>query len=171
MYVKIERGDDSVWQRAVDLALEAHGGQFDKMGLPYIMHPWRVMDKVAQAGFDYRTMAVAITHDVMEDYSEGSRAPFWMHNIPDDVIDAVELVSRLDDDEPYPEFIGRIADSGNQMAMAVKMADLLDNMSPWRVKVMEQIDPEKSAKRIAKYGEAFLTLTKAYKKLYGTHPF
>jgi hypothetical protein len=47
------------------------------------------------------------------------------------VIEAVRLVSRADGDS-YEQFIERIAASGNQLAILVKLADLHDNTDPAR---------------------------------------
>ncbi len=39
----------STLERAIDIATEAHAGQFDKGGEPYILHPLRVMLRVLAA--------------------------------------------------------------------------------------------------------------------------
>ena len=33
-------------EKAINLATKAHAGQFDKLGMPYILHPLRVMENV-----------------------------------------------------------------------------------------------------------------------------
>ena len=33
-------------EKAIQIAARAHDGQVDKLGLPYILHPLRVMDGV-----------------------------------------------------------------------------------------------------------------------------
>lgn len=50
-------------ERAIAIAAEAHAGQADKGGAPYILHPLRVM--LAMSGDDERIAAVL--HDVCED--------------------------------------------------------------------------------------------------------
>ena len=48
---------------AIALAVEAHRGQTDKVGQPYILHPLRVMFRCET---EHERMA-AILHDVVED--------------------------------------------------------------------------------------------------------
>lgn len=50
-------------ERAIELASKAHAGQVDKAGQSYILHPIKVMLRVA--GSEARI--VAVLHDVVED--------------------------------------------------------------------------------------------------------
>ena len=49
--------------RAVAIAADAHAGQSDKNGAPYILHPMRVMLRMDSD----ETRTVAALHDVVED--------------------------------------------------------------------------------------------------------
>ena len=49
--------------RAARIAEQAHRGQFDKAGMPYIFHPLHLAEQMT----DEVTAAVALLHDVMED--------------------------------------------------------------------------------------------------------
>lgn len=49
--------------RAIEIAVEAHAGQVDKAGAPYILHPLRVM--LSLDGEEDRI--VGVLHDVIED--------------------------------------------------------------------------------------------------------
>ena len=49
--------------KAIKLACEAHDGQFDKTGKPYILHPLRLLIKLKNID----EMQVAVLHDVVED--------------------------------------------------------------------------------------------------------
>ena len=53
----------STLQRAIEIAIEAHKGQFDKAGKDYIEHPIRVMEM----GKTDDEKIVGILHDVVED--------------------------------------------------------------------------------------------------------
>lgn len=125
---------------AIRLAEFAHGNQLDKAGLPYIEHPRRVLAKVqAQGALPYVQIA-AILHDVTED----------TRFTPQMLLDlgfseaAVNLVSLLDRDYSKNEYslfsrydsvedfyYGRIKESPG--ATMIKLADIEDNLSPWRL--------------------------------------
>jgi (p)ppGpp synthase/HD superfamily hydrolase len=57
----------------------------------------------------------------------------------DEIVDAVMVVSRRDG-EKYVDFIERIATSGNDMAIAVKLADLGVNLARARVDRFSLVD-------------------------------
>lgn len=49
--------------KVLSIAVQAHYGQKDRYGKPYILHPLRVMQKVTTD----REKIVAILHDLIED--------------------------------------------------------------------------------------------------------
>ena len=105
---------------AIVLAAKAHKGQRDRAGQPYILHPMRVMLRLA----DEPARIVAILHDVVEDTAttmEDLRAACYTA----EVLAALDCVTRRGE-ESYEEFIERIAP--NALARRVKLADLADNM-------------------------------------------
>src|SRR5258706_6160057 len=53
----------STLERAIALAARKHEGQLDKAGAPYILHPIRVMLRVASL----EEKMAAVLHDVVED--------------------------------------------------------------------------------------------------------
>ena len=109
---------------AIVLATQAHAGQVDKGGAPYILHPLRVM--LACKTEDERIAAVL--HDVVEDCG------FWIGDIAsqfgDTIAEAVDALTRACG-ETYPAFIARCA--ANPIARVVKLADLADNMDVTRL--------------------------------------
>ena len=66
-------------------------------------------------------------------------------------------VAPLSDDEPYDEFIERV--KTNQLAVAVKINDLADNMDIRRCKELSEWD----VKRLKNYLKAYQELTKCQK--------
>ena len=50
-------------ENAIKIAVEAHAGQVDKGGSPYILHPLRVMLSLDRE----EERIVGVLHDVMED--------------------------------------------------------------------------------------------------------
>lgn len=146
----------------IDLATFAHRHQYDKAGEPYITHPLRVLESVkAQGGQPYVQMA-AVLHDVTED------TPFTPDmlltlGVPEAAVRIVELVDRdasflLYENEREA---GNIACDRNDFyylrikqnpgALMVKLADIGDNMQPWR---LSYLPPETQDRLRKKYGKA-----------------
>ncbi|MBK6324500.1 MAG: HD domain-containing protein [Chloroflexi bacterium] len=132
---------------ALAIAIQAHAGQVDKAGQPYILHPLRLMFQMATE----EEMITAVLHDVVED-SDVTLDALRQAGFSEKVITAVAAVSRQDD-ETYEEFIRRLRP--NALAAKVKLADLTDNMDARRLKT---ITPKDLA-RIEKYHHAWIALT------------
>ena len=52
-------------ERAIEIAVTAHRGQVDKSGLPYILHPLRMMHQM----HSQTEQIAAVLHDTVEDSS------------------------------------------------------------------------------------------------------
>lgn len=136
----------STLERAIAIAAEAHAGQSDKAGAPYILHPLRVMLRVD--GLAARIAAVL--HDVVED-SEWTLNDLRTEGFSEDVLRAIDAVSRREG-EDYMAFCRRAGD--DSVARCVKLADLEDNMDLSRIQ-----DPsEKDRERVSRYREAHAML-------------
>ncbi|MBR1747215.1 MAG: bifunctional (p)ppGpp synthetase/guanosine-3',5'-bis(diphosphate) 3'-pyrophosphohydrolase [Clostridia bacterium] len=59
--------DNSVLDRAIVFATEAHSGTVRKDGAPYIVHPLEDASIVATMTHDPEVLAAAVLHDVLED--------------------------------------------------------------------------------------------------------
>ena len=134
-------------ERAIEIAVEAHKGQKDKAGNPYILHPLRLM---FQMKTDNERMA-AVLHDVVED-SEWTLDDLRKENFDNEVIDAVNLLTR-DDNDSYEEFVQKAA--SNPISKAVKIADITDNLDLSRISKMT----EKDVDRVKKYQRVLKILT------------
>lgn len=109
---------------ATEIACEAHKGQSDKRGEPYIFHVMRVA--LACEG-DARL--AALLHDVVED-TPWTLSTLIMRGMPRRITDAVDaLTRRKRDDETYVDYIERVA--LNPLARLVKIEDLKDHL--WRI--------------------------------------
>jgi (p)ppGpp synthase/HD superfamily hydrolase len=139
----------STLERAIEIATEAHKGQYDKAGNDYIGHPLRVMDM----GRTEEEKIVGVLHDVVED-TEWTFAQLAAEGFSLEVIDALQCVTKLSENENYDDFIERV--KKNPLATAVKINDLSDNMDIRRLPYLS----DKDVKRLKKY-------LKAYKKLIG----
>lgn len=139
-------------ERAIAIATEAHAGQVDKAGAPYISHPLRVMH--AQDSEEARI--VGVLHDVLEDceHKGWTIERLEAEGFDSSVIEALLLVTKVDG-ESYDDFVRRAA--GNPVSRAVKMADLKDNMNLSRIADVTARDLE----RIEKYRRALAYLETA----------
>ena len=106
-------------EKALQIAAKAHEGQKDKEGLPYILHPLRVMQAVE--GED--AQIVAVLHDVIED-TPVTAEDLRQAGFSEAVVAAVLCMTHRQD-EPYADYVVRC--KGNDIARRVKMADLEDN--------------------------------------------
>jgi (p)ppGpp synthase/HD superfamily hydrolase len=135
-------GHVSKIETAIKIAVDAHGGQTDLSGQPYILHPLRVM--LAMPADAER--AAAVLHDVVED-TEVTLEDLRLAGLPEEVIAAVDCVTKRKG-EAYTDYLDRIAN--NPIARRVKLADLQDNMRVDRLVTMTDRD----LKRLEKYRHA-----------------
>jgi guanosine-3',5'-bis(diphosphate) 3'-pyrophosphohydrolase len=135
-------------ERAIQMAVNAHTGQVDKAGQPYILHPLRVMMAVPR---EEKYQIVGVLHDVLED-TNLTEEQLLEEGFSLEIVEAIFALTRQDG-ELYKEFIERI--SMNEIATVVKLTDLLDNMRPDRNP--EPHTPE-TTRRLSKYRKAHTTL-------------
>ena len=109
---------------AIRLAVEAHQGQKDKVGQPYILHPLRVMFRLTS---DDERM-VGVLHDVVED-TKYTFEDLRRMGYPEKILQALDGVTRRDN-ESYEDFVTR--SRKDPISRKVKLADLEDNMDPHR---------------------------------------
>lgn len=138
----------STLERAIEIATEAHQGQFDKAGNDYIGHPLRVME----AGKTTNEKIVGVLHDVVED-SDWSFEQLADEGFSDEIIEALRCLTKLSNIEPYDKFIARV--KTNPLAIAVKINDLSDNMDIRRLPYLS----DKDIKRLKRYLKAYKQLT------------
>jgi (p)ppGpp synthase/HD superfamily hydrolase len=134
-------------ERAILIAAQAHLGQRDKAGAPYILHPLRMMMRMESEA----AMIVAVLHDVVED-SDWTLEQLRSEGFSEEVLQAVDCVTHREG-ESYDEFVERVR--ANAIACNVKIADLEDNMN---VKRIGEMTPKDLA-RIEKYHRAWRILT------------
>ncbi len=132
--------------KAIKLACEAHDGQFDKAGKPYILHPLRLLIKLKNID----EMQVAVLHDVVED-SDITLEVLRKEGFEESVLQAIECLTKKTG-EDYSDFISRVL--LNDLARKVKIEDIKDNMDLSRLDKVEAKDLE----RIAKYHAALKRL-------------
>ncbi|MCK4893251.1 MAG: HD domain-containing protein [Calditrichia bacterium] len=133
---------NSVLEKALEIALQAHRGQQDRYGEPYILHPLRVMARVHTE----EQKIVALLHDVIED-SAWTIEQLEQEGFVVEIFEAVQALTKQPG-EDYMNYIRRTAVTN--LSLTVKMADLKDNMDLTRCKQLKPAD----LKRMEKYLKA-----------------
>ncbi len=123
---------EQLYSLALEIATEAHAGQRDLGGVDYIRHPVAV----SEICHSKKAKVAALLHDVIED-TPVTAEDLRSRGIPDEIVEAVVLVSKTVDFEEEDYFTHI---KGNPIAREVKMADLLHNLDPRRT-----VPPEKQA--------------------------
>jgi (p)ppGpp synthase/HD superfamily hydrolase len=136
----------STLEKAIHIAVQAHAGQTDKAGSPYILHPLRLMLEMRSE----TEMIAAVLHDVVED-SEWTLDTLRAEGFSEEILSAADCLTRRQG-ESYTAFIERIKE--NAIARRVKLADLEDNMDITRISILT----EKDVKRLKKYHHAWKKL-------------
>ena len=135
---------------AIAIVAQAFEGKTDKGGKPYFLHCMRVMNSVAHLGEDY--MCTAILHDLVED-TDFTISDLVNHRFNQNVIYAVTLLTH-DPKTDYNKYIQMLAN--DDIARAVKLADLRDNSDITRLKGLTKKDFD----RLEKYSRAYVYLSK-----------
>ena len=130
------------------IATNAHHGQMDKGGNPYILHPLKVMHYLKSN--DEELMCMALGHDVIEDTSV-TYQDLRDQGISERVIAALRCLTKQPG-QTLDEY--KAAVFSNEDAMRVKLADLRHNSDIRRLKGVTEKDME----RMAKYQRFYLEI-------------
>lgn len=136
-------------EKAILFVTEAHMGQKDKAGLPYILHPLHIM---MQMGTDTERI-IAVLHDVLED-TDHTVDDLIALGITEDMEIALHALNKNNFDT-YMDMIRYC--KLYPMARKVKIADLEHNMDLKRVLGREKMT-EDDKERMAKYFAAWTYL-------------
>ena len=136
-------------RKAIVIAYNAHHGQFDKSGVPYILHPVHLAEQMD----DEFSCCVALLHDTVEDTDVTLED--LAKDFPKEVVDAVALMTHAED-VAYFDYVRAI--KRNPIAVKVKLADLAHNSDESRC-VGSDISPARMAAWREKYAKAKAILT------------
>lgn len=125
-------------KRAMRLAYQAHHGQTDKTGLPYIHHILHVAEQMP----DEQTTIAALLHDTIED-TDVTFADLVREGFPSESLDAVRMLTH-DASVPYLDYIRSLR--SNRIAVTVKLADLAHNSDLTRLDKITPADRERAEK-------------------------
>ena len=126
--------DFDLVDKAYNVALEAHGDQRRKSGIPYILHPVSVAYILVGLGMDTESIVAALLHDVVEDTDttlEEIRKQFGSDIAT--LIDGVTKIGKIpfsSREEQQAENIRKmlIAMAKDIRVIIIKLADRLHNM-------------------------------------------
>jgi (p)ppGpp synthase/HD superfamily hydrolase len=128
---------------AIRIATNAHDGQYDRGGNPYVLHPLRVMSFLKSQ--DEELQCIAVLHDVIED-SNVTWLDLQEAAMSNRVISGVRALTKIPG-QSYDEYRDGVFASRD--AMLVKLADLRHNCDIRRLKGVTVKDRE----RMARYHE------------------
>jgi (p)ppGpp synthase/HD superfamily hydrolase len=134
-------------------ATNAHAGQFDKGGAPYLLHVLKVMHYLRTE--DEELQCISLIHDVCED-TDATYADLRDIGCTERVIAGVRALTKVPG-ETLDEYKARVFD--NPDAMRVKKCDLRHNSDIRRLKGVT----EKDIRRMARYHEFYLEICERLK--------
>ena len=120
------------YELALKIATEAHKGQVDKAGVPYINHPLTVASLVDTE----EEKIVALLHDTIED-TNITEQDLLNYGFSNKIVEAVKLLTH-NKNVPYMVYVAKIKD--NELARKVKIADLTHNSDLSRLKEITEKD-------------------------------
>jgi (p)ppGpp synthase/HD superfamily hydrolase len=140
---------------AVAFANQAHDGQVDKQGVPYILHPLRVGASLHAFGPEY--VIAGLLHDVVED-TPVTLDDLHILGASDAVIAAVNAVTKTESERTVEAYMRSIARATQHpIGGWVKAADVADNMGR-----LDGITDDMTRKRLwRKYEHAYDALNEA----------
>ena len=130
------------------LATNAHAGQFDKGGKPYILHPLRVMSFLKED--DEELQCIALGHDVIED-TKTTWSDLESIGMSERVIAGIRALTKMPG-QSYDEYKEVVF--ANRDAMKVKLCDLRHNTDIRRLKGIR----DKDIDRMVKYQKFYLEI-------------
>lgn len=136
--------------KALRIAYEAHHGQVDKAGLPYIFHPFHLAEQMT----DEISTCVALLHDVAEDTDVS--LDDLAREFPSEVMEPLRKLTH----QPgvaYADYIVGLRD--DQVATKVKMADIRHNSDMSRFAGGKPISPRDAVRLDEKYKMALALLS------------
>ena len=135
---------------AQTICYDAHAGQTDKSGLPYVFHPYHLAEQMRTE----HEVCVALLHDVMED-TQWTARELVEAGIPEEYVATLRLLTH-DDRVPYLDYVRNLAH--DPVARKVKMADLRHNSDLTR---LNHAPTEADLQRREKYQKALALLEAA----------
>ena len=139
--------------KAIQIAYEAHQGQVDKAGLPYIFHPFHLAEQMT----DEISTCVALLHDVAEDTDVS--LDDLAGEFPPEVMEPLRKLTHQTG-VSYADYIIGLRD--DPVDKKVKMADIRHNSDMSRFSEGKPISPRDAARLGEKYKMALALLSEGH---------
>lgn len=110
--------------KALRIAYDAHHGQMDHGGIPYIFHPMHLAEQMD----DEISVCAALLHDVVEDTKVTIKE--LERDFPPEIIEIVKLLTH-DKSVDYFDYVRNL--KKNPIARKIKLADLAHNSDETRL--------------------------------------
>lgn len=124
-------------KKALRICFDAHKGQTDRSGIPYVFHPFHIAERMN----DEMSVCTALLHEVVEDEDNKITINDLKENgFPEEVIRALELLNNKSED--YDNYIKKIMD--NPIARKVKIEDLKHDSDLTRLSHVRVSDIERT---------------------------
>lgn len=151
---------DMLYEKVVDFVKEKFAGKKDKSGKDYFTAHLLTVSKIAKSLGGSEAEILGLLHDAFED-TDTTEEDLINLGVSDEIITALKLLTHK---KPmsYSDYVKNIAESGNKLAMLVKLSDLSNNMDITRIKEPKQEDYDRIT---VKYIPAMVTITKALGEL------
>lgn len=140
----------------IDLVQKYYKDKKDKGGNNYLYHLYYVSNKMRTR----EGKIAGLLHDIMED-SKCSFQELENARVPVESIRVIDILTRKEN-ETYKEYIYRIVNSNNIMAIKIKIIDLENNMDLSRIPNYTEKDKQRIYNR---YLPAYLTLLRSLEKI------
>ena len=127
-------------EKALKIAYDAHHGQTDKIGVPYIYHPIAVAEQMDTED----EIITALLHDVIED-TKVTLADLEREGFPPAVLEAINLLTHQSGMDYSHYLVNCVAK--NPLSLRVKYADLAHNSDPARIARLPKKDTERCRKK------------------------
>ena len=117
------RGAENLYGKAYLICEKVFEGKKNKAGLPYMDY----LVSVADLFNDDKAKAVSLMHDIFKE-TDLTESDLSYIGFPSDIVKAISILTR-EKNEGYEDFINRIINSKNSLALQVKKEDLKQSMN------------------------------------------
>ena len=131
--------------KAMSLISQAHHGQVDKGGTPYVFHPYHLAEQMN----DETSICVALLHDILEDTSV--TLDVLKAHFPDEITVPLQLLTHQKGTD-YFDYISAIRQ--NPVATKVKLEDIAHNLDFTRLTACQGLSKNHLERLKEKYEKA-----------------